>query len=651
MKHYLAFMTTGILLALLLTNSCSTGSRRPDPPGSADTASTDPDTRYQSLKNELMQGWNTWDNRSIMTHVLLPEGLAVVLGLESDPGGAYSEHFFTGNRVPGTERVRTHAHTPDGSFTHFTMNWKNMDLRVRTASEDDDLYIIVTPAGRSKGSLHVRCDMPYGDPGTISREENRLTANLPGNQSVTIFANGTSRGISERQTLQYDLNNGVYLSTRDISPEEIKTTIDAAEKQWQEKKRAYGPPYSEPAEVYSAIQNAVNWLVVYDPEKDRLVTPVARTWAYGWGNGNPGGYVLFCWDNFFAAWMHSIESKALAYNEAIQMCNHIDELGFVPNYAGPGGIMSRDRSQPPVGSMCVKKIYQRHPEKWFLEHTFDKLLTWNRWWKEHRDNDGLLTWGSTPFQSPTGDKRELVQNEFRAASNESGLDNTPMYDGVGFDTTTHMLRIQDVGLTGLYIMDCEALAYIAGELGRVDTRNELLARAQHYRQNLQPLWDEAFGLFLNRHPETGKLSKRISPTNFYALNGETATRQQAGRMIAEHFYNPDEFWGEYILPSAARNDTAYTGHTYWRGSIWAPMNLLVYWGMQNYDLPEAREDLAEKSKNLLLKNWHEKGWIRENYHAETGSYNPRSEHFYHWGALLGMIYLSEEGYLEKPPAP
>ena len=25
----------------------------------------------------------------------------------------------------------------------------------------------------------------------------------------------------------------------------------------------------------------------------------------------------------------------------------------------------------------------------------------------------------------------------------------------------------------------------------------------------------------------------------------------------------------------------------------------------------------------------------------------RSEHFYHWGALLGMIYLMEEGYLEE----
>ena len=167
------------------------------------------------------------------------------------------------------------------------------------------------------------------------------------------------------------------------------------------------------------------------------------------------------------------------------------------------------------------------------------------------------------------------------------------------------------------IMDCEALAYIANELGREKEREELLARAELYRKNMQPLWDSAFGLFLNRHIESGELSKRISPTNFYALNGSVASQKQAQQMMEEHYYNPEEFYGEYVMPSVARNDTAYTGADYWRGSIWAPMNLLVYWGMQNYELPEARKDLAEKSKNLLLKNWHEKGWVRENYNAEN----------------------------------
>ncbi len=612
----------------------------------SDTELESLEKKYAELQKNLLKGWNTWDNRSIMTHVLLPEALALIMGIEDGPSGTYMEHVFTGNRVPGTEKVRTHAHTPDGRFTDFSLYWKNISIRVKSAAIEDDLFIWVFPEGNNNGILHLKSDILYNRKGEIKFTEYLIRAELP-ERLVSLHAQGEKKDQESANALIFDLNHDVFISTKQRQKKDIIEIINKAEQGWLQKKKTYGGIESEPAQVYSAIQNALNWGVVYDPVKDRAITPVARTWAYGWGKGEPGGYVLFCWDNFFAAWMHSIESKELAYNEAIQMCNFIDELGFVPNYAGPNNVTSRDRSQPPVGSMCIKKIYQRHPEKWFLQYNFDKLLRWNQWWYDNRVNDGLLTWGSDPFHSESGDHRELAQHDFAAASNESGLDNTPMYDGVKFDPEINMLRIQDVGLNGMYIMDCEALAWIADELGRTAVSRELRERADEFRSQLKPLWDEDFGLFLNRYTENNQLSKRISPTNFYALLGEAATQEQAETMINDHFYNPDEFWGEYILPSIARNDTAYTAQDYWRGSIWAPMNLLVYWGLQNYDLPGARKDLAEKSKTLLLKNWIEHGWVRENYHAETGGYLTRSEHFYHWGALLGMIYLIDEGYLDE----
>lgn len=39
-------------------------------------------------------------------------------------------------------------------------------------------------------------------------------------------------------------------------------------------------------------------------------------------------------------------------------------------------------------------------------------------------------------------------------------------------------------------------------------------------------------------------------------------------MVREHFYNPAEFWGEWIMPSIARNDPAFPGGTYWTERIW-----------------------------------------------------------------------------------
>lgn len=595
-------------------------------------------SNYDHLNRRILTGWNTWDNRSILTQVLLPEGLALTLQVQDTLTGDSLRYAFTGNSVKGAEYVRPIAHTPNGSYTDFQLYWRDFGMRIQSVARGDDLAWLITPDDtcNNPGIITLTAEMLYNRPGNIIQQQDRIVARLA---EKTIIARAVA---PDKNNLHQPLTAPVAFSTRaEVELAEILEWIRQSEQSYQQKQARY----SALGETWNAIRNALNWLVVYDPEKDRAITPVSRPWSFGWGNGQPGGYVLFCWDNFFVAFMHTLDSQELAFNEAIQMCREIDELGFVPNFSAPHGLKSRDRSQPPVGSMMVLEIYKKYPEKWLLEEVFDRLLAWNRWWEKNRDQDGYLCWGSNPFEPVLNDDRELVQNEFQAAAYESGLDNSPMFDGVPFDTTTHLLQQADVGLMGFYIGDCEALGKMAEILGREKEAPELKAREEKYRAKLQTLWDDEFGLFLNKRLDTGELSRRISPTNFYALIGKAATQEQAERMIAEHFYNPQEFWGEWILPSIARNDPAYTGRNYWRGSIWAPMNFLVYWGLRNYDLPQARKDLAEKSNALLLKQWREKGYVRENYHAETGG-DPgaSSDHFYHWGALLGMIAVLEKGY-------
>ena len=80
------------------------------------------------------------------------------------------------------------------------------------------------------------------------------------------------------------------------------------------------------------------------------------------------------------------------------------------------------------------------------------------------------------------------------------------------------------------------------------------------------------------------------------------------------------------------------------------MNLLVYLGLRNYPYPQARADLAAKSRQLLLKEWSEKGHVHENYNADTGEGcdKQNSDRFYHWGGLLGLIAFIEAGYMEPP---
>jgi len=594
----------------------------------------------ESLNNAILNGWNTWDNRSISTQVLLPEGLAFNIQINDTLSGDSLHYIFPGNRVAGAEKVKTIAHTPTGSFTDFIVFWRKFGIRIQTVSKGKDINVLVQPLDtcQNPGRLQVSVFMLYDKKGDIQKVPNKISSIIKG-KTIELNSLNTDLDKSSKPIFEFSLKQKIAFTTiKNNKLKDVETSIFKAQKEYNTMLASKG----KQSESYDVIQNALNWSVVYDPAKNRAVTPVARTWSFGWGNGKEGGYVLFCWDNLFAALMHSLESKELAFNEAIQMCNEIDELEFVPNYSAVNEIKSRDRSQPPVGSMIVLEIYKKYPEKWFLQKVFPQLLTWNRWWMKKRHYKNYLCWGSNPVSSPTQDARELTQNNFEAASNESGLDNTPMYDGIEFDKQNHIIPIADVGLMSLYTGDCDALAEIAGILGENNIQKELTARANDFRQKLQTLWDEKLGMFLNKNLITNELSYRISPTNFYALIAKAANQKQAERMIQEHFYNPKEFWGEYIMPSIARNDTAYTGKDYWRGSIWAPMNFLVYLGFRNYDLLKARQDLSIKSSELLLKEWRKYCYVRENYHAETGTFpGSRSDHYYHWGALLGMIAIME----------
>ena len=132
---------------------------------------------------------------------------------------------------------------------------------------------------------------------------------------------------------------------------------------------------------------------------------------------------------------------------------------------------------------------------------------------------------------------------------------------------------------------------------------------------------------------------RLSPTNFYPMLAKVATAEQARTMVEKHLLNSKEFWGEYVIPSTARDDPAFKDQNYWRGRIWGPMNYLVYLGLENYEVPEIRKEFAAKSYALFLKEWKEKGHVHENYNAVAGTGDDvtSSDRFYHWGALLGFI--------------
>ncbi len=606
---------------------------------------------YRALQQKLCRGWNTWSTNSVLAHVYLPDGFALTLGLKSaGMGHSYQNTFFQANATARRpEKIRLGPHTDDGEYTELSVEWdtsgadsKNVAL-VQSATENGEEYILINVEKRAPlraEHLIVETGYYWNRPGSVRRDGGVLKAQ-PGRAGGRAFEVRTT---AQEVNDPFVTANAPYLSMAlegriavYTGPEKTLEQVAAIVEMHRAAHMKRLADYGEAREVFTAMQTILGWNLTYDPENDRAIAPVSRLWSANWG-----GYVLFAWDTYFASFMYGLYNRDLAFANAVEVTKGITRRGFIPNCSSAYGIQSDDRSQPPVGSLMVLEIYKRHKERWFLAEVYDELLRWNRWWPGARDTKGLLAWGSD-------NEPQLVDgtfHNFQAALYESGLDNSPMYDGVPFNQGTNRLEMADVGLNALYVADCRALAEIAGVLGKTADQRELLARGDKYAAALGTLWDETAGIYLNKRTDTGENSPRLSPANFYPLIAKAPTAEQAARMVREHYFNPREFYGEWVMPSVARNVPGYQDQDYWRGRIWGPMNFLVYLGMRNYDLGPARRDLAERSHKLLMKSWESDRAIYENYNSITGAGNDvrSSDAYYHWGALLGVIGLMEHGY-------
>jgi len=602
-------------------------------------------SHYDDVKSRLARGWNTWDTCSVTTYVKLPEAFALRIGVKEHRNGLLMKQPLIGMQGEDDPVLTPGLHPYDGSYTKLTIAWRDIELDIESATIGNDLVMCVR-ANKNQlksATLIVESAMLWNRPGYIRRDRDVLSAEC-GSETISVHATVPDTGdiwadcSTPFLMLSTDAPLGISTGVaRDL--DEIEGIVKTRREAWSEHINSYG----DLGQAYAAMQTCMAWDTIYEPSHDRVISPVSREWSR-----HTGGYSMFEWDAYFGAFIASFDNKELAYANAIEITRGAVDGIFVSN-CDNAVFKSLDRSEPPVGCLMVNMIYQHCGETWFLEEVYDTLRNWNRWWYERRMNEGLLCWGSDPFEPTVGNHWEVTGvNERFGASLESGLDNSPMYDDVPFDKERCQLMMQDVGLSSLYVADCEALAEIADVLGKHDDARELRERGESIRQNIQGLWDDDFGLFLNRRTDTGEFSRRISPTCFYPLLAKAATPGQAERMIREHLLNEEEFWGDWVIPSISRNDPAYPDQDYWRGRIWAPMNFLVYLGLRNYDFPEVQAQFVQKSTALILKEWHEHGHVHENYCGDTGEgcNKENSDRFYHWGGLLSAIALLEAA--EKP---
>ena len=593
-------------------------------------------------------GWNTWDFSGFNRLVFLDRGrprIIVQYGLWDED---YRPPTEVKNRG-GVHRVfrwsdvtRLGPHAPLGLPARLELNVAGTPWQAEAEDEQGTLRLTLRPLAETKQRAVFLLVEPYGEAPAIRSAVGGTFAGCRIELDGAAWPSNYFLNLAEPYALG---SPGAAATIRVQAPRAAAArAADPSAGTFAALERETIVGEGALAEAPQAMMQAVTWNTLFDLRRRLVSSPVSRDWCYDWK-----GVLVFCWDTFLVGTFVSYAAPRLARLNFETVCAAIDELGMVPNYYMAHGAASRDRSMPPLGAYLIWKTQAAGPDAAWLKALYPRLARWHRFWMKHRDGngDGLLEWGSSA--TPAYDFPQLVQDNptlqhsAKSAMYESGLDNSPMFDDVPFNAAAGTLELADVALNSYYAMDCEALAALAERLGK---RKDAAAwRREHERvarRINEQLWDEAHGLYCNRHWD-GRFSNRWSPTSFFPLIAGVAPRDRAERMVREHLLNEREFWGRYVIPSIARSDPAYPDNDYWRGRIWGPFNFLVAEGLRRYRFDDVAAEFAEKGLRMFMENWRADGGVYENYNADTGRGADvwNAARLYHWGGLLAFIAMQE----------
>eukprot|EP01060_Flectonema_neradi_P020866 TRINITY_DN28366_c0_g1_i1.p1 TRINITY_DN28366_c0_g1~~TRINITY_DN28366_c0_g1_i1.p1 ORF type:complete len:807 (+),score=98.63 TRINITY_DN28366_c0_g1_i1:110-2422(+) len=630
---------------------------------------SDADVKRDQLQRSSLKGWASWVDNSILDIVKMPESIVLTLELcTKNPPNCVSELKIE------SDLVRVGGYAGDLSFAEVSIGNRTLGFNVTIAHGNIikyDYWSLLLSTNTCEGGcgnyfVRIAPRSAWFRPASIttSNTTNTITMNATGFDPVTVFVKGgrASTAIGHHYLeVPLSLESNISISTRDEdSPATVLGQLSKAKEAHDQELLSR---FRDLAPAAEAIEAAAMWNLMYIPTENGPMLPVSRSWNDVRGAVSTDfQYTVFEWDNFFASLLAGPFSKNFSYSNLIQIVKAKSAAGFIPNIESTGK-KSQDRTEPPVGAKVVFELYSRFKDKWLVELLYHDLLDQNNWFLSNRMSQPHLgiSLGSWDELGPMQDPPVIGKgNNMQAARYESGLDNSPMYDGEFFNNKTHFMELTDVGFTSLVANEAKYLAKLAEIIDRPQEEVSMLNnRVSRLVEVLNTkLYSSNDGIYENRF-FNGTFYKRISPTSFYPLLVEAANNSVATEMMQKWLLNPNHFcisptgdmsgnsdtcyWG---LPSIAASDPAFPALGYWRGYIWGPLSQITHWALSEYNIPvvnNARRALCQQLTSMMMDQWNRNRHICENYGPHKNTTDCTGTKFYHWGALNGLISLVEEG--------
>ena len=598
-------------------------------------------------KPKITKKWNSWDAAGLNILSSAASGMEVTFGFLKE------DRCY--DQIRNFNLKKVHHYSIVHGYFDYELQIEEAVIGVRVAMQEDLVVVEFRPLKQADDIMVVgTAGGAFGEKVKVKKEGDVLIASPErGGARRLYFVEGDAS--ADRGRLLFPLAKKTSLvlakgrtGKKSLSAAEAAGHVKLARQIYLDQTAPKNPKKTEYRRLATT---SVDLVTIYIPELNEVVCTSTRAWCMGpiWG-----GYVFFNWDALFLGLLSALGSKELAYANVYAVLNQANENGLIPGGVGKY-IVSRDRSTPPLEAWCTLKLYRQFGELAFLKKCYPALKRSWQFYVDHCDGngDGLYEWYSFPYrmnkqQQEMHDKVSRLlplgmgTNTLQGAKYSSGMDNSPVFDDAEFDSNSHTLKMADVGLNALLVLTAECLEEMARLLGLRrdsamfgDFRRQLAARIE------SELWDEEAGIYKSRF-WSGQFNKVLGPMNFYPMMAGIPSKKKARRMVEEHLLSTQEFWGQYVIPTVARNQPSFRDQDYWRGRIWGPTNYLVYAGLERAGFRKTAAAVAEKSVRLFMKEFRKDSHIHEHYNAITGDGDDvnsgegklKSDVFYPWGAVL-----------------
>jgi putative isomerase len=385
----------------------------------------------------------------------------------------------------------------------------------------------------------------------------------------------------------------------DGEPGPFSQTLAASEKRWHD----WFARAPEVAERYRERYYYAWWVM-----SNNLVAPLGRVMHEAMMPSKVQYVGVWNWDACFHALAFRHVDPVLARNQLRTMLDCQLPDGMIPDAVYDEAVVAAiDHplraavTKPPIMAWAALKLHEVDPDLSFLQEIYVPLVRWNAWWFGMNDDDAD---GLAQYNHPYS----------------SGLDDSPLWE--------YGMPVESPDLNTYLCVQMGSLALMAEAMGMASEGAMWRRRAAAIvRRMIEDFWDEEAGIFRALHDN--QPIPVVTPFNLYPLWTGQLPQHIRDRLIA-HLTNPEEFWGEYVIPSVARNDPHYAPETMWRGPVWANINYIFIEALRQIHEYDLARTLLERTLDLVMS----RNGIYEYYNSETGEPPAAAAHAYGWTAAV-----------------